>query len=89
MIKWVNQVRSIRDTLLRQRISEGEEMRFPSMSRVKGREVLIKQVRNGFLLAFDPQEEDQWLRDVVFCETFEQISTEVTRFFSKKALTNP
>lgn len=86
MIKWVKRTaRSIKEDLRHQR----EAMRFPAMTRIKGREVLVKQVRNGFLLAFNPQEEDEWLEDVVFCENPAQISVEIARFFSKKALTKP
>lgn len=86
MINWVkSRTHSIQELLRRQR----EEMQFPAMTRIKGREVLVKQVKNGFLLAFNPQEEDEWLEEVVFCENPAQISIEIARFFSKKALTKP
>lgn len=86
MINWVkSRTHSIQELLKRQR----EEMQFPAMTRIKGREVLVKQIKNGFLLAFNPQEDDQWLEEVVFCENPAQISIEIARFFSKKALTKP
>ncbi len=59
---------------------------FPRLREIEGTTISIKEIHNGFLIAFNTQDEEEWRQKVTFCKTPDDLAHELVRYFTVKTM---
>lgn len=65
---------------------ENQTFEFPTLREIKGTSISIKEINNGFLLAFNTEDDEDWRQKVTFCKTPDDVAHEIIRYFTVKTV---